>query len=92
LIGVDAVSNAEFGGAPPVPAGRRVDWPDVAADLREHPNEWARVARNVAASTAHNVRTGKYVGFEGGTFEAVARKSEDGDRHDVWARFVAGES
>jgi len=77
----------------PPPKKGKHDWPATVRALKARPGEWAMVIvfskATVAASTARNVRDGKYYGIDAGTSEAVSR-TIDGEAR-VYARYV-GES
>lgn len=90
-----------FGELPPVSGnrGRRTSgrWPghaEEAAQLREHPGQWGKIATVGKSHTATRIATlikkGEASDFpkDGGTFyQASVRKNESGGS-DVWARFV----
>jgi len=75
---------------PPAPRGGRRDtgWAQVAAQLRDHPREWALVEDGVATSSLSNhISRAKISDFDPpGAYEAVARR-ENGS-HRIYARYV----
>ena len=75
---------------PPAP---KTKWAEIFTLLREHakdhPNEWAIVAEGVNSAMATLIRQGNLGGegaAEPGEFEATARRREDGDGYDIYAR------
>lgn len=89
-----ALDRPQFGELPETGRGRGSGptsrWEGIAAELVQHPGEWARVAEkdsgNQASVTASDIRWQRLVAFRdppnGGHFDATARGE------DVWARFV----
>lgn len=81
-----------FGDLPePGGGGERTLHSLIAAQLRQRPGEWARIATRStasnAASTAHSIRSAKLRPYApAGAYEAAAR-TEDGV-HSVHARYV----
>jgi hypothetical protein len=70
------------------PASKRTLWPDVFAELRSRPNEWALVKEASASqSTTTHIGRGLYAGSTSGEFEARSSKREDG-KFDIYARYV----
>lgn len=80
---------------PKAVAGRRGNprWAAIAQALRNNPGEWAMVAENVYASTAHMIRTGGYSAFApSGSFEVTTRGNVKGVSAEVYARYVGENS
>ena len=68
-------------------------WAVVADMLKENPEQWAVVAENVSASTAHLIRTGGYKAFlPEGAFEATTRGNSGGRAAEVYARYIGAKS
>jgi hypothetical protein len=64
-------------------------WASIAETLMLNPKQWAVVAENVSASTAHLIRTGGYKAFQpAGSFEATTRGNSGGRAAEVYARYV----
>jgi len=62
----------------------------IAEALRERPGDWALVMEGVNGSNSHSIRTARIKAYApAGAYEATARKN--GDRHDIYARYVGGE-
>jgi len=77
--------------APPQPVhkGAKSKWPQIAAQLRERPGEWALIATDVSPSVAANIKAGRLRGMEAGAFDATVRANGyENRRVDVYARFV----
>lgn len=69
----------------------RTEWQAVAAELKDHIGQWAKVAhketQSAASGLATNIKAGRLAAFRpAGHFEAAMRGT------DVWARYVGGES
>jgi NADH:ubiquinone oxidoreductase subunit len=85
----------EFGEVPSIRRSGRLGRPlstkhlHIAKQLRERPNEWSLILRNLAASTSTQVRTGQLAAYRpSGSFEAKVRRNPEHSRYDVWARYV----
>jgi hypothetical protein len=87
--------EVEFGDLPPSgdrsPNGRNGKHEQIARQLRERPQEWARVATTTSTSSAnsmaHQIRGAYYKAYQPkGSYEAVART--EARNHTVWARYV----
>ena len=62
---------------------------EIAAALRANPGRWALVLERVAISNAGNISAGKIKAYApAGSFQGTVRKRPDGDRYDVYARYV----
>ncbi len=76
--------------APPELRGAAHDWPAITADLKTRPGDWALImvcsTREIAATTARNVRESHYEALHGDRYEAKAR-TVDGEFR-VYARYL----
>lgn len=80
------------------PADRRggsrpsTEWDRIAAELRNHPGEWAKVQTAANPGAAYAIKNGGLKSFEpAGTFEAVSRsagKLRGKTVVDTYARYV----
>lgn len=73
-----------------------VDWEAAKRALIENEGDWVLVADNVHATTAEQLRRGRYAQFpetELDSFEFVARKPEGSNyaprRTDIWCRYTS---
>lgn len=81
--------------APPAGSGgRSVPRSPIAlwlADLREHPNVWARYPERVGRTTPNGIITGGYSGIAAGEYEAVGRNL-DPKKCDLYVRYIGADS
>lgn len=80
--------------APPAPkAGRQGGvWESVAAELINHPGDWALIREGAHPATANQIKRGVLIPFQpAGSFDAVTRRRPDG-KCDIYARFIGDEA
>lgn len=86
------MNGIAFGELPPRSAAYTKHAP-IAAELREHPGQWARIARYAQASTAqqvaYKIRHAHLKSYApAGAYEAEWRREGAGGA--VWARYAGG--
>ena len=65
----------------------RRDWKLVAAQLKQRPGEWAKIADDADRSMVTHIATARLSSFApAGAFEATSRG--EGKRADIYARYV----
>lgn len=66
------------------------NWDPVAAELREHPGEWAKIADDAVGALVTKINHGRSPSWEpAGHYEATARPNGQPNRRvAVWARYV----
>lgn len=74
---------------PPV-KNRRDAWAEVAEQLRQHPNQWALIGRDVPKNRANSIRQGLYKAFRpAGAFQARSTNiNPSKSRADIYARYI----
>jgi hypothetical protein len=78
---------------PPETTRSRSKWAAILDELRPHPGKWARVAVNTRNSSyASMINSGRLGGSKPGEFEAVSRRSTEGEEYDIYARYVGLEA
>lgn len=73
---------------PPKSHARKGKWEEIAAELREHPGDWARVVAGANSPYGTHIARGTLAAFRpAGAFEATTRRHPD-HTFDTYARFV----
>jgi hypothetical protein len=65
----------------------------ASAELaRARRGEWVRMPGDYAASTASQIRLGKFAAFREGRWESTSRSTGDGEKRSyVWIRYLGAE-
>lgn len=72
--------------APAPKAGTK--WQEIAAELRAHPGEWARIVKQGSSQLAVAIRKGLYTAFRPPEHWEVTVRDVKSSRADIYLRYI----